>query len=122
MFELPEEDQEYLNALRKKWSLVPDSDVHLLIISDYELPEGYNHKLADLMIIIPSGYPTTELNMFYFCPEIQRQDNHPISTLTIENRIGRQWQRWSRHYEWEQGNGLVDHLEIVNHCLLKEVS
>lgn len=122
LVELPDEDREYLDTLGKEWRAEQHPSVDMVIISNYDLPEGYDHQFVDLMIIIPSGYPTAGLDMFYLDPEIQRKDGRAIDMLTTECKGGRQWQQWSRHYDWQLGSGFAEHLDVVRQCLVEEVS
>ena len=116
---LSEEDIVYLNSLEKKWETETGSEIRMLIIYNFDLPEGYNQKSSDLMIVIPPNYPVAGLDMFYLAPGVQRKDGLKIPRLKQEIHGGRNWQRWSRHYPWEVGYGLAHHMDTVNLSLIK---
>ena len=122
--ELPDEDTVYLESLGKKWEIETDSQDRMLIIYSFDLPEGYDKKSSDLMILIPSNYPFAELNMFYLFPGVQRKDDRPIPQLAQETHGGREWQRWSRHYERKEGEyySLARHMGTVNFSLTKDAT
>ena len=112
-FGLTREDKEFLNSLGKEWSTEADSKTRMVVIRDFDMPEGYDHKTSDLMLVIPANYPVAGLDMFYLAPGIQRKDGRPINALASETHGGRQWQRWSRHYPWQSGYGLANHMDAV---------
>ena len=93
-----------------------------LLIKDLRLPNGFDPKMADLMVLIPSGYPGSALDMFYFDPHLKRLDGSEIHALAEESHFERLWQRWSRHYQWEAGkDSLVGHVEFVKRQLHDEL-
>ena len=124
--ELPEEDMEYLDAhYPSQWKKTSEGNgKYGLIIEDFSLPNGYTVKKSTLMILIPSGYPGSGLDMFYFDPPLNRSDGQVIGCSdSIETHFARQWQRWSRHYQWNPGSDfLVKHIEYVRNELEKEVN
>lgn len=124
-FDLPEEDREYLDTLEKEWRTEQDAGDRLVVILDYDLPDGYDHQVVELMIKIPPNYPMTKLDMFYLNPPIHRKDGREIPKLSLEMVGERQWQQWSRHYkdeEWHPDIGLAGYLDSVKDCLQEAVS
>ena len=95
-----------------------------LVIKNYSLPEGYAPESTSLMLLIPTGYPTSPLDMFYFSPDVHRTDGGGINALAPEVHFGIAWQRWSRHYlpgQWHPGNGSVaTHVTHVGNVLKSE--
>ena len=66
------------------------------------------------MILVPAGYPASPLDMFYFDPPLGKADGTEAGELAIEEHFQRQWQRWSRHYQWTPGDdNLASHVEYV---------
>ena len=51
-----------------------------LLIEEFPIPDGYNVHKSDLMLLVPSGYPGSGLDMFYFSPELSKA-NGSIATL-----------------------------------------
>lgn len=121
-FILPEEDKEFLDASYSEWESVIADNNQWLLVNNFKIPDGYLVKAASLAINIPSTYPDTNLDMAYFHPPLHREDGSKInateSMITIE---GREFQRWSRHYEWRPGiDSLRSHLIFVEEWLIKE--
>ena len=123
---LRSEDVEYLEGnYPSKWEKISEGNgKYGLLIRDFPLPGGYTVEESTLMVLIPSGYPGSRLDMFYFDPPLSRSDGSAIArTEPIEVHFARQWQRWSRHYDWQPGiDDLVRHIEYVRNELKKEVS
>ncbi|EIJ80119.1 hypothetical protein PB1_07157 [Bacillus methanolicus PB1] len=125
-FDLPEEDQEHLVSRGLPWETVVEGQNHWLLIHDFPIPEGYNHRTATAAIQIPANYPTAGLDMVYFHPSLSRVDGTPIGatdyTMTIDHRA---FQRWSRHRTgvnpWRPGvDHVATHLGLVEEWLLRE--
>ena len=115
-FNLLPEDEEYLNAnFPSLWEYVTEGGKNGIIIREYPVPEDmYTASKSDLMIIIPTEYPTAALDMFYFCPPLTRNSGAGINAISIENHFGFTWQRWSRHYQWVPGEcSIVTHISWV---------
>ena len=121
-FPLPNEDTEYLKANFPKWKRLIEGSKRGLVILNYQLPKGYIPKKADLMIMIPDNYPSANIDMFYFSPDIRREDGTAIGALEDETHFGRNWQRWSRHYGWQAGvDSIVTHISYVYNQLKFEI-
>ena len=121
-FPLPNEDTEYLKVNFPKWKRLIEGSKRGLVILNYRLPEGYIPKEADLMVMIPDNYPTANIDMFYFSPDIKREDGAAIGALSNETLFGRNWQRWSRHYDWRAGvDSIVTHVSYVRNQLKFEI-
>lgn len=123
-FDLPPEDVEYLDANHPgKWRIIDEDGKRGLLIEGFDLPVGYTQSAADLMILMPSGYPGTPLDMFYFDPPLAKQNGEEIAAVVTEQHFVRLWQRWSRHYEWNPGeDSLHRHIEHVRVELKKTAS
>lgn len=76
----------------------------------FPLPR-YTPQSADLLIIVPNGYPNTKLDMFWTHPDVSLPNGGvPLRADVHEQHGGRNWQRWSRHIadgKWRPG---VDNL------------
>ena len=124
VYELPVEDLEYLDGnYPSKWKKVSEGGGKFgLIIESFPVPEGYTIGESVLMVLIPSGYPGSQLDMFYFSPPLSKLNGSSIRTLASETHFGRVWQRWSRHYTWQPGeDNIVSHIEYVKNELRNEV-
>lgn len=125
-FDLPEVDVECLDARGLDWETIKERDNDWLILRDFPVPNGYSVNKADAAILIPASYPTTQLDMVYFYPALQRSDGLPIGavqgTVVIQ---GRHYQQWSRHRTsvnpWRPGvDNLSTHLSAIEEWLLRE--
>lgn len=121
-FDLPEEDVEFLNSLGLAWETVQDANVRWLLISDYPIPSGFNVSKATLAIKIGGGYPPAKLDMAYFLPDLSKLSGTSIPNLTAATIDGKQYQQWSRHYEWREGiDDLAVHYRRIEQWLLDEL-
>lgn len=118
------EDEEYLNSnYPERWELVSNSPEKFgLVIRDFPVPDGYTVSAATLMLLIPCGYPGSMVDMFYFLmPGLEKTSHAPIGALAREDHFDQQWQRWSRHYQWEPGrDSVVTHIEYVKNEIRDE--
>jgi hypothetical protein len=124
-FQLPEEDEEFLNTLSFKVETLNDQGMQWLIIRDYPLPQGYTLTEVDVAFKIESGYPRMPLDMAYFHPPIVRKDNKAIGAISLQVIEGKGYQRWSRHRTslnpWRVGiDDVSTHLALVSNWFLQE--
>lgn len=123
-YELLPEDVEYLNAHHPDWAkLVEGEGKFGLLVRRFPVPQGFVQRETMLMVLVPSGYPGTPLDMFYFDPHLQKANGDAIPALADEVHFGTTWQRWSRHYEWTPGqDNLARHIEYVGNELRHEAT
>lgn len=117
------EDDQFLNANDFDWELLFENNTQRgLLIKQFCIPTGYQPATVDLMILIPDNYPVAGIDMFYFSPAILRDDGKTIGSLEIESHFDRQWQRWSRHYDWHAGCcNVATHVKFVSNQLESEL-
>jgi hypothetical protein len=121
---LPEIDRDFLDGKEYAYGTTKGTDgsIHL-VIRDYDFPAAYAPQKADLLIILPAGYPNSHPDMFWTCPDVKRADGAwPAASEHHEAHGGRNWQRWSRHYQgqWRAGtDGLRSYLAAVRHEIAK---
>ena len=123
-YELLPEDIEYLQAnYLSEWEKITEGKGKSgLLIRNFPVPTGYTTAQSTLMVLIPSGYPGSALDMFHFDPPLHKSNGAPISALASEDHFGRTWQRWSRHYSWKPGEDcLMGHIEYVKNEIITEV-
>jgi hypothetical protein len=117
--ELPERDIDFLSEKGYEYQLVPYSSGIYLIISQFPLSKAYNPSIADLLIMIPTGYPNTPLDMFWTNPDVRLiSGSWPTASEHHELHAERNWQRWSRHTNWRTG---VDNLRTFMSSVRKEI-
>lgn len=124
-FDIFPEDLEFLENSGFQWEAIKDRNQLWIVIYDYPLPKGYNQKLINVAVNIPSGYPRAQIDMVYFYPAISREDGKPIGALTNRAIDGKNWQRWSRHRThenpWREGiDNIATHLALVEFWLIRE--
>jgi hypothetical protein len=123
-FALPEEDTQYLTTSGFIWETIKENGNWVLIHS-YPVPDGYNVKEVSVALRVDPGYPSSQIDMAYFYPQLQRMDGKVIGALSAQVLLGNQWQRWSRHRTglnpWRPGvDDICTHLALVSHWLERE--
>lgn len=107
---LPEADRDFLGAAYPDHTATRVGDQVHIVFKGFPLAR-YNPKNADLLIIVPNGYPNTKLDMFWTHPDVALPNGGvPHKADVHEEHGGRTWQRWSRHIadgRWRPG---VDNL------------
>ncbi|MFV5516975.1 E2/UBC family protein [Acinetobacter gerneri] len=126
-FEVLPKDGEYLKQVFGNFRTIIDQGRRWLVVENYELPDGYNHKKVTLAIEIPSLYPQAEIDMFYTYPRINLTNGLTPSCTDVDQIIeGKSYQRWSRHRSpLSQWNPVIDsvvtHFSLIEESLLREV-
>jgi hypothetical protein len=104
---LTERDREYLVNRDLTYKEVTDSNHKGVVLIDSPLPIGlYNQPQADILILLPLGYPDVPTDMFYLFPWVTlvSSGKYPTTADQIFQFEGKSWQRWSRHNnEWRIG-------------------
>lgn len=119
---LPPYDVEYLESREIDHTITIEEGMVCVIFNNHELPKGFDHPHSDLLLRLTSGYPDIAPDMWWFCPSISRVDGKSIeATDAIEPHLGRQWQRWSRHFNQGQWRSGVDCLETFLALINSEI-
>ena len=126
-FQLPEEDEECLSHGGFRWEAVTEGNTNWLIISDYKIPEGYTHRVADIAIRIPPSYPDDQIDMVYFYQPLALASGKAIKSITPLVLDGKSYQQWSRHRTsvnpWRPGlDNVCTHLIQVDTWLRRELT
>jgi hypothetical protein len=108
---LREIDTRRLEERGHEFSTYLEGKLTLLVIENYELPDGYTPQTVDLLIQIPSDYPDANLDMWWVFPAVvfTQTNAEPVNTQVRQAFAGytpdsaRQWQRFSRHPNWQPG-------------------
>ncbi|WEE11243.1 E2/UBC family protein [Acinetobacter pittii] len=126
-FEVLPKDDEYLRQVFGDFRTIIDQGRRWLVVENYELPDGYNHKQVTLALEIPSLYPQAEIDMFYTYPRIHLANGVTPACTDVDQIIeGKSYQRWSRHRSHvSQWNPVIDsvvtHFSLIEESLLREV-
>ena len=119
---LPSGDREYLVSHSYRFDEITEGSQRGVVIKDHGLP---NPKLseghADVLILLPNGYPDVPPDMFYCLPwlKLAESDRYPERADNPFQFAGHSWQRWSRHnQEWRPGkDGIWTMLRRVDRAL-----
>jgi hypothetical protein len=119
---LPELDRDHLAEKGYAVDVLQSAGQIHLIIRGFEFPLAYKPSAADLLIIVPAGYPNSQLDMFWTHPDVRLANGlWPAQAEYHEPHDGRSWQRWSRHSQqpWRPG---VDCLRTFMAAIRKEIA
>jgi hypothetical protein len=124
---LPEADTEQLHARGLTFQVTDEGGTTCVVISGWQLPQGYDRETTDLLLRLSPGYPDVQPDMWWFDPPVLRADKTPLpATEVTETVVGRTWQRWSRHFnggQWQAGiDGLESYLALIRQDLEKGAS
>lgn len=121
---LPSHDIEYLNIKAPGHQITAEGGVICVLVPSYPLPKGFDQEASDLLLRLAPGYPDVPPDMWWFDPPVRRTDGVVIqATEAREGHLGRQWQRWSRHFQpgqWRSGiDSLQSYFALIRNELLK---
>lgn len=123
---LPPNDALYFADRAIAHSLATESGMVCVTLPAFALPAGYDRQNADLLLRLHPGYPDVPPDMWWFYPAVRRADGRPIpATELIEHHLGRNWQRWSRHFlpgQWRSGvDGIESYLALIRRELERSI-
>lgn len=124
-FQLPGGDEEGLESRDLPWETILEGGSRWLLIHDFPLPEGYNHRTATAALRIPPSYPDDQIDMVYFAPPLALASGRAIGALSLTTVDGDSYQQWSRHRTganpWRPGlDDVGTHLLQVETWLARE--
>lgn len=119
---LPQADQRYLSDNSILNECVTDGSQKGVILKSFQLPENhFQVSAADILVILPNGYPDLPPDMFYIDPWLTLGDTGQCAKATDQPLQfgGRRWQRWSRHNnQWRPGvDFLRTHIRRITKAL-----
>lgn len=104
---LPPDDRAHLEARGIAYDVVTDGAEAALVLRAYPLPPGkFDHVQADILVLLPGGYPDAAVDMFHCDPwlRLAATGSHARAADVARAFVGRNWQRWSRHNTaWRAG-------------------
>ena len=119
--QLPEIDREFLDKKGFDYEVTKVGGELHLVIRDFDFP-AYAPSKANLLIIIPAGYPNAQLDMFWTNPDVKLPNGAwPAQCQHHQEHSGKSWQRWSRHFQqaWRSG---IDGLRTFMASIRAEIS
>jgi hypothetical protein len=122
---LTDSDRLYLESKSFDFEAVVEANMICLVIKSFPLPTGYEPARADLLLRLPLQFPDVPPDMFWMDPPVRYAGGVvPPATELLENYVGRQWQRWSRHFgasAWRPGvDDLRSYLRLITATLERE--
>lgn len=106
-FDLPLKDRNYLNEKKISFDVANENNLRGVILRNFLLPnDKFNFTNANILIILPSGYPDCCPDMFFTQPwlKLAQTGNYPKATDQPYCFHGDTWQQWSRHNSnWRPG-------------------
>lgn len=126
-FQLPEGDEENLEARGLPWETVLEGGSHWLLVHDFPVPDGYTHRAATAALRIPPSYPDDQIDMVYFAPALALVSGRAVGALSLTTIVGQSYQQWSRHRTganpWRPGlDDVATHLLQVESWLAREIT
>lgn len=119
---LPQSDVEFLTGRGMNYAVSTEANMTCVVVLAYRLPACYQPQQSDLLLRLNPGYPDVQPDMWWFNPPVRPCDGRAVpATDVTEQHLGRQWQRWSRHFnpgQWQPG---IDSLESFFALIRKEL-
>ena len=104
---LPMMDRTYLEEHLVAHEIVQEGEQVGVILKSVPLPDGkFDQASADVLFLLPSGYPDACPDMFFLFPWVKLKSTsaYPTKADHAHAFAGKSWQRWSRHSnEWRAG-------------------
>lgn len=103
---LPSFDQVFLSDHGYQFEVIQEGSKTGIILKSLELPDGkFSAGMADILVMLPAGYPDCAPDMFYVSPHLTLANGQVPKACSVQLTYGgRVWQRWSRHNsEWRPG-------------------
>jgi hypothetical protein len=108
-------DRAQLHAEQGGWTF--------LVISDFELPAGFEPNHVEILVKLPPGFPDAAPDMFWIYPAVKAPNGSLPRSTTGERLLGKNWQRFSWHLaagSWKPGvSDLRDFLRCIRSRFLR---
>lgn len=122
---IPQADRRYVDEHSLSIEEIVDGQQKGVIIKQYPLPPGrFDADAADILIVLPAGYPDAAPDMFFSDPWLKLRSTaaYPNRADTAFKFADRNWQRWSRHNTaWRAGqDGLQTMLRRIDRAIRGE--
>lgn len=119
---LPMKCRRYLTERDITFEEIEDGGKKAVILRGISLPPGrFDTSVADILILLPGGYPDNPPDMFHALPWLRLvpSNQYPNAADQPVNFSGQKWQRWSRHNNtWRPGvDGIWTMLKRVETAL-----
>lgn len=123
---LPQSDIAHLVERGVAHEIMAESGMTCVVMPQWPLPRGLDRDASDLLIRLSPGYPDVPPDMWWFSPPVHRADGQDLPATNVsETHLGRNWQRWSRHFDsgqWQSGiDGLESFLALIRQDMERSV-
>jgi hypothetical protein len=119
---LPQADVTCLAERGIEYSVSAEANMTCVLFSGYKLPAGYDRAVSDLLLRLQPGFPDVPPDMWWFNPAIRLAGGRVVpATEVTERHLGRDWQRWSRHFNAGQWRSGIDSLESFLALIRREL-
>ena len=122
---LREVDAAFLDARGIDFAAQVENQMVCLVLKQFRLPLGYDPDVVDLLLRLPPQFPEVAPDMFWMEPAVRYSDGRVPVNTNPEVIIGRNWQRWSRHFSaspWRPGiDDLQSFYRLIKTTLEREV-
>ena len=120
---LPQSEIDYLAGRGLPYTVCEEANMTCVVLRDFALPAGCTQPRSDLLLRLSAGFPDVPPDMWWFDPPVQATDGRTIeATQAVERHVGRDWQRWSRHFQSGQWQSGTDSLESFIALIQREVA
>lgn len=119
---LPQSDVTCLTERGIEYSISLEANMTCVVFPGYKLPPGYDRGASDLLLRLQPGFPDVPPDMWWFNPAIRLANGRVVqATEVTERHLGKDWQRWSRHFNAGQWRSGIDSLESFLALIRKEL-
>lgn len=110
-----------IKILQKQYGeLEYDPDGSWILFKKFKLPPGWNREHTELLVNIPSGYPSTPPNNFYVPIGFKLTSGQKIDAYTEPHPfLNRQWGQFSYHIdgEWNPTENILEGDNLLSFML-----
>jgi|SRR6185437_581569 len=119
---LPSTDVAHLQSKGIAYREVQENGQKGIVLVAYGLPAArFDTGKADVLILLPPGYPDVAPDMFYLLPWVRLTTGNCYPSKADQSFAfdGKTWQRWSRHNsDWRAGvDGIWTMLKRIDTAL-----
>jgi len=104
---LPAKCRRYLTERGIAFDEVEEGGSKAIVLRSFVLPPGhFDAPAANILILLPAGYPDNPPDMFHALPWLRlvSSNHYPKAADQPVKFGGQSWQRWSRHNNsWRPG-------------------
>lgn len=120
---LADPDQRYLTECWPGHTVSEEGGQIVVVLPDFRVPEGFEPRTVEMLLMLPFGFPETQPDMFWVSPRVTLRGAAPQATEITQQILGRAWQRFSRHLAagaWRSGDNLKSWVTLISTMLERE--